>query len=114
MANTSVIRPAGKTYYIAVTSTSSANLLIQDTTNDQVNYAGFLNNGAKACAVKFSTVNNLTAVFPTTGNPGDYVLPPLMELPIILAVPTTPFYLTAVCNGTDTTDLFVSAAADQS
>ena len=116
MANTSVIRPAGQTYYLAVTATSSASLLINDTTNDQVNYCGFLNNGSKACAVNFSpgNINALPAVYPVSGTPGNYVLPPLMEVPIILAVPTTPFYMTAICGTGNTTDLYITAAADQS
>ena len=76
MANTTVLKAAGKTYAIAVTATSSTSLTIDDSTNDQVNFATFLNAGAKACAI---TVSNLAtapvSVFPTVGTPGDFVLP---------------------------------------
>ena len=73
MANTTVIRPAGKTSVIAVTATSSTSITITPNTNDQVNYAAFINAGTKACAV---TVSNLptapASVFPTAGTPGDF------------------------------------------
>ena len=115
MANTSVLRLAGQTYAIAVTATSSTSLTIDDQTNDQVNFASFLNAGAKACAVKVSSLATCPAsVFPVAGTPGDFVLPANMTTPIVLAVPTTPFSITAICGGTDTTTLYVTPAADQS
>lgn len=114
MANTTVLKAAGKTYAIAVTATSSTSLTIDDSTNDQVNFATFLNAGAKACAI---TVSNLAtapvSVFPTVGTPGDFVLPANMTYPITLAVPTTPFQITAVCGGSDTTTLYVTAVENQ-
>ena len=114
MANTSVIRQAGKTYGFSVTTTSYASTFIDDNTNDQVNYASFLNVGAYPCAVKVSSVSPCAAaVFPADGSTGDFVLPPLMEMPIVLAVPTTPFYMTAIASG-GTTTLYVTPTADQS
>ena len=114
MANTTVLRPAGKTAVIAVTATSSTSITINDTTNDQVNYATFLNAGTKACAI---TVSNLAtapvSVFPTAGTPGDFVLPANMTYPLTLAVPTAPFQITAVCGGSDTTTLYVTAVENQ-
>jgi hypothetical protein len=115
MANTSVIRTAGLTSVIAVTATSSTSISVDDTTNDQVNFASFLNAGTKPCAVKVSSLATApAAVFPSAGSPGDYVLPANMTYPIVLAVPTTPFSITAVCGGTDTTTLYVTPASDQS
>jgi len=114
MANTTVLRSAGKTYAIAVTATSSTSITIDDSTNDQVNFATFLNAGTKACAV---TVSNLAtapvSVFPTAGTPGDFVLPANMTYPVTLAVPTAPFQITAVCGGSDTTTLYVTAVENQ-
>ena len=114
MANTTVLRSAGKSYAIAVTATSSTSITIDDSTNDQVNFATFLNAGAKACAI---TVSNLAtapvSVFPTVGTPGDFVLPANMTYPITLAVPTAPFRITAVCGGSDTTTLYVTAVENQ-
>ena len=115
MANTSVIRLAGKTSVIAVTATSSTAISITSTTNNQINYASFLNAGAKPCAVNVSSLATApAAVFPTAGTPGDYVLPGNMVSPVVLAVPTAPFSVTAICGGTDTTTLYVTAADDQS
>jgi hypothetical protein len=116
MANTSVIRLAGKTYGFAVTSTSYASTLIDDTTNDQVNYASFLNVGAGVCSVRFTNYSPCpAAVFPADGTAQEgFVLPPLMEVPIVIAVPTTPFYMTAVCPSGASTTLYVTPCADQS
>ena len=116
MANTSVLRLVGQTTALSVTTSQHASVTINDTTNDQVNYAAFLNVGTYPVAVKVTAgtaVSAANAVFPTDGTPGDFVLPPLMEFPIVLAVPTTPFYLTAIASG-GTTNIYVTPAADQS
>lgn len=115
MANTTVLRPAGKTSVIAVTATSSTSITINSNTNDQVNFAAFLNAGTKACAVTVSSLATApVSVFPTAGSPGDFVLPANMTYPITLAVPTAPFQITAVCGGTDTTTLYVTPVENQS
>jgi len=116
MANTSVIRLAGKTTRFDVTATSYASTLIDDTTNDQVNFASFTNVGSGACIVRFTNYSPCpAAVWPADGAASEgFVLPPLMEVPIVLAVPTTPFYMTAVCPSGSTTSLYVTPAADQS
>jgi len=114
MANTTVLRPAGKTYAIAVTATSSTSITIDDTTNDQVNFATFLNAGTKACAITVSNLDTAPAsVFPVAGTPGDFVLPANMVYPLTLAVPTVPFQITAICGGSDTTTLYVTAVENQ-
>ena len=114
MANTTVLKPVGKTYAISVTATSSTSITVDDQTNDQVNYASFLNVGTKPCAVVVSSLATApVAVFPNS-TPGDFVLPGNMTYPVTLAVPTVPFQITAVCGGTDTTTLYVTAVGDQS
>ena len=114
MANTTVLRPAGKTFVIAVTATSSTSITINDTTNDEVNFATFLNAGTKACAITVSSLSTAPAsVFPTAGTPGDFVLPANMTFPITLAVPTAPFQITAICGGSDTTTLYVTPVVNQ-
>ena len=65
MANTSVIRLAGLTNAIAVTSTSSTALTVDDNTNDQINYATFLNVGTKPCAVKVASGVTTTGAIAT-------------------------------------------------
>jgi hypothetical protein len=114
MANTTVLRLAGKTNAISVTATSSTSLTINANTNDQVNFASFLNSGTKPCAVNVSNLATApAAIFPTAGTPGDFVLPANMIVPIVLAVPALPFQITAICGGTDTTTLYVAPIADQ-
>ena len=115
MSNTTVLRPTGKTYAISVTATSSTSITIDDQTNDQVNFATFLNVGSKPCAVSVSSLATApVCVFPTAGTPGDFVLPANMTYPVTLSVPTVPFQMTAVCGGTDTTTLYVTSVGDQS
>ncbi|CAB4127786.1 hypothetical protein UFOVP96_2 [uncultured Caudovirales phage] len=114
MANTTVLRSVGKTYAIAVTATSSTSVTINDQTNDQVNYATFLNVGSKPCAVNVSSLSTApAAVFPNS-TPGDFVLPANMNYPLTLVVPTLPFQITAICGGTDTTTIYVTPVGDQS
>ena len=115
MANTSVIRLVGQTYALSVSNSSHASVTITDTTNDQVNFASFLNPSSVAVAVKFSSAATCpAAVFPVDGTPGDFVLPPLMESPIVLAVPTTPFSMTAIGASAGPSVIYVTPAADQS
>ena len=114
MAGSTVQRNAGQTYALAVTTSAHSAVQINDTTNDQVNYTSFLNVGANACAIRWNQTNtNLSGVaIPSDGNSGDYVLPPNMTSPLILATPTTPYYLSAI--GAGSTTLYVTPAADQS
>lgn len=113
MAVSSVLRTVGKTYALSVTSSSHAAVLIDDTTNDQVNYASFLNTGTSAIAVKWGRSDPGAAVLPVDGTPGDYVLPAGMTRPVVLAVPQTPFYLTAI-SASATGIIYVTSVGDQS
>lgn len=116
MAGSTVQRNAGPTVALSVTSTAHTAVLIDDNTNDQINYTSFLNLGAKPCAIAFAPLaaNISGPSFPTDGTNGSYVLPGGMTSPLILATPTTPYYLSAITSGTDTTTLYVTPAADQS
>ena len=102
MASSTVQRNAGKTVALSVTSSSHAAVLIDDNTNDQINYTSFLNTGTSAIAVKWG---------PT--DPGAAVLPAGMTTPLIVATSTTPYYLTAI-SASATGILYVTPAADQS
>ena len=88
-------------------------MLINGNTNDQINYSSFLNTGTSAIAVKWGSTDPGAAVLPVDGTPADYVLPAGMTTPIILATPTTPYYLTAI-SASATGILYVTPAADQS
>lgn len=114
MAGSTVQRNAGQTYVFTVTTTPHAAVQINDTTNDQVNYTSFLNTGTAVCAVRWgqSNVTLGNASIASDGNAGDYVLPGNMTSPLILATPTTPYYLTVT--GAGNTTLYVTPAADQS
>jgi hypothetical protein len=113
MASSTVQRNAGKTYALSVTSSSHSAVLIEDTTNDQCNYSSFLNTGTSPIAVKWGPTDPGSAVLPVDGTPGDFVLPAGMTSPLILATPTTPYYLTAI-SASATGILYVTPAADQS
>lgn len=113
MAGSTVQRNAGKTVALSVTSSSHAAVLIDDNTNDQINYTSFLNTGTSPVAVKWGPADPGAAVLPTDGTPADYVLPAGMTSPLILATPTTPYYLTAI-SASATGILYVTPAADQS
>jgi hypothetical protein len=115
MASTSVIRTAGKTVAFSVTASSTSATLIDDNTNDQVNYASFLNTGSVAVAVKWGDSNVGAAVFPVSGtSTGDYVLPAGMTSPIVLAVPTAPFYVRIIGAAAGPSLVYVTPVADQS
>jgi len=115
MSNTSVIRTAGQTFALSVTNSAHASVTINDTTNDQINFASFLNTGASPVAIKVTNYSPApAAVFPTDGTPGDFVLSPLMTTPIVLAVPTSPFYMTAISNSATASIIYVTPTNDQS
>lgn len=111
MAYTPVIRLAGSTTKVAVTATASSPVVIKTNTNNQIDYAAFLNAGSKPCAVAISPVS-ASATFPGA-SAGDFVLPASMTYPLIIAVPARNFYVSAICDGTDTTTLYVTPVEDQ-
>jgi hypothetical protein len=115
MANTSVVRTAGVTTAISVTASSTSAVLIDDNTNDQVNYASFLNTGSTQVAVITGDANVAAAVLPVSGSTtGNFVLPASMTTPIVLAVPTTPFYVRMIGSASGPSIVYVTAIADQS
>jgi len=115
MAGSTVQRNSGQTVALSVTNTAHASTLIAGYTNDQINYASFLNTGAAPMAIKFSNASPCPApTFPTDGTNGDYVLPAGMTTPLILATPAAPFYMTAISNNATAGLLYVTPVGDQS
>jgi hypothetical protein len=114
MAGSTVQRNAGSTVALSVTNSAHSAVLIDDNTNDQINYTSFLNLGAAPIAVRWGQTDPGAPVFPTDGTNGDFVLPPLMTSAMIVATPTTPYYLTAKSNSGTAGVLYVTPAADQS
>jgi hypothetical protein len=100
MTTTIGIRPVGKTTIIAVTSTASTPVLITTNSNDQINWAEFANTGTVPVAIRIATAST-NAVHPVAGTPGDYMLN--HDTSIVLAVPTIPYYVSAITvSGTST------------
>ena len=95
---------------LSVTNTAHAAVLIDDNTNDQVNYTSFLNTGAAPIAIKMGPTDPGAPVFPTDGTNGNFVLPAGMTSPLILASPTTPYYLTAISNSATAGLLYVTTS----
>jgi len=114
MANTSVLRLAGKTTAVSVTASSTSATIVEDQTNDQVNFAAFLNTGSVAVAVKLGDANVGAAVLPVSGTPGDFLLPASMSSPIVLACPTVPFYVRMIGAAAGPSLVYVTPVGDQS
>lgn len=114
MANTTVLRVVGKTTAVSVTASSTTATLVEDQTNDQVNFASFLNTGAVAVAVKMGDANVGAAVLPVSGTPGDFLLPAAMTFPIVLACPTVPFYVRMIGSAAGPSLVYVTPVGDQS
>lgn len=118
MANTSVIRIGGKTVALSVAGTAHSAVQLTGNTNDQINYVACLNTGAVNVAVRFSQLSSDAASLPVDGTPGDFILPGLMEFPIVLACPPinmqNPCYVTAIGAGAGPSLVYFTPAVDQS
>ena len=117
MANTSVIRLGGKTVALSVGTSAHSAVQMTTTTTDQVNYVSCLNTGSANVAIRFSQLSSDTAALPSDGTPGDFVLPAVMETPIIIACPPmnmqSPCYVTAI-GASGTNLVYVTPCVDQS
>lgn len=116
MSNSVVLRVVGKTYAIDLTDASSTSVTIaQSGTNDQVNYAAFINPGAKACFVTVSPLATAPAATKAVaGTPGSFFLPAGMTQPVVLAVSPNYFSVTGICASTETTTIYVTPVGNQS
>jgi hypothetical protein len=94
MARTPAFRPTGQTIALSVVATSHAAVSIV-CNNDVTAYVALLNPGAVAVAVAI-TQTGRAATLPVDGTPGDFVLPPLMEWPIVLPCALTTPQITAI------------------
>jgi len=115
MSNTTVLRPVGVTVAISVTATSTIAIPITASTNDQVNYASFINTGATYVAVSIGDANVGAAVLPVSGSTtGNFVLPASMTVPIVLAVPASPYYVRMIGSASGPSIVYVTPVGDQS
>ena len=115
MSNTTVLRPVGVTTAISVTGSSTTATQIKASTNDQVNYASFINTGATYVAVSLGDSNVAAAVLPVSGSTtGNFVLPASMTVPIVLAVPASPYYVRLIGSGAGPSIVYITPVGDQS
>lgn len=109
MAQINALRPVGQTVAIGLTATSSTAVTVSSNqTNDQTNFAAFINTGTKGCAIKIAPTSAGAAVMPVAGTPGDFYLPPNMVVPMVLAIPANSFSVTGICGSGDTTTIYVT------
>ena len=115
MSNTTVLRPVGVTTAISVTASSTTATQIKASTNDQVNYASFINTGATYVAVNLGNANVGVAVLPVSGSTtGNFVLPASMTVPIVLAVPASPYYVRMIGSAAGPSIVYITPVGDQS
>lgn len=115
MSNTTVLRPVGVTTAISVAAASTTATQIKASTNDQVNYASFINTGSTYVAVSLGDANVAAAVLPVSGTTtGNFVLPASMTVPIVLAVPASPYYVRLIGSGAGPSIVYITPVGDQS
>ena len=113
MASTSIMRPIGPTQALSVTNTIHSAVPLTLWTNDQCNFMAALNVGSVSVAYKV-TQSGVAAVLPVDGTQGDFVLPPLMEFPIIISIPALTPTITAIASAVGPTMCYFTPVGDQS
>jgi len=117
MSNTTVLRLAGQTTALSVAATAHAAVTVSAVGGSVLsNYASFLNVGANTVAVEISPVG-VTATAATIGADGatgSFILPPLMTVPIVLAVPANSFQVSAIGSAAGPSLIYVTPLSDQS
>lgn len=92
------MRPAGPTVALSVVATSHAAVDLNVTLPEGGNFVALINPGAVSVAVKISQ-QGVAATLPVDGTPGDFILPPLRELPLLIPCaigPSAPGKITAI------------------
>lgn len=87
--------PTGKTVALSVTASSHTAVAFTFYTNDLTTFIAVQNPGALPVAVAVSQ-DGRAAVLPVDGTPGDFILPPLMEYPVLLPCGYTTPQITAI------------------
>ena len=115
MANTTCFRQLGQTVALSVGAASHAAVTVNTTSNDQANFASFLNIGANSVAVTVAPALAPATVFPVDGTPSSViVLPALMTMPAVYAVPPAPFSVTAIGSAIGPALVYITPVGDQS
>ena len=115
MANTTCFRQIGPTVAMSVGATSHAAVTIVSSSNDQCNFAAFLNTGTTTVAVNIAATNAPAAVMPVDGvSQTVIVLPPSMTTPVAYAVPAAPFSASAIGSAAGPSTVYITPVGDQS
>ncbi len=107
MSRSPAFVPTGKTQALSVVATSHAAVAFTFFNNDVTAYIALLNPGALPVAVAI-TQDGRAAVLPVDGTPGDFVLPPLMQWPILLPCGFTTPKITAIATGAGPTLIYAT------
>jgi len=84
---TNVYRPVGQTQALSVTGSSHAAVTLTTQGNDQANFVALVNLGSVGVAVTISQAG-IASTLPIDGTPGSFMLPPIMQQPILLPLPS--------------------------
>jgi hypothetical protein len=121
MAGSWVYRYVGPTYALSVSNSSHAAVTVTSGTNDQANFAAFLNTGTNAVLImvtQATVAGAPSAVLPTdgTGNSqiGSFVLGAAMDEPMLVAVPTGSFSCTAIGTAAGPSSVYINYCDPQS
>lgn len=112
MPTSIVYKVSGPTQAMSVVNTSTANVTVTTLNNEPSNYLGLLNVGGAPVIVTMGSVgsNPPTPIFPTTtsGPVIGIVIPPLMEQPMLVAMPNNGCVVGAISNSSTATTLLVT------
>ena len=117
MSNTTVLRLAGRTTTLSVTASAHAAVTVSAVGGSVLsNYASFLNTGSNTVAVEVSPtgITAVTASIGADGATGSFILPALMTVPIVLAVPANSFQVSAIGSAAGPSLIYVTPLSDQS
>jgi hypothetical protein len=117
MSNTTVLRLAGRTTTLSVAATAHAAVTVSAVGGSVLSsYASFLNTGSNTVAVEVSPtgITAVTASIGADSATGSFILPALMTVPIVLAVPTNAFQVSAIGSAAGPSLIYVTPLSDQS
>lgn len=121
MANTIVIRPTGPTLHLVVGTSQHAAVAVPASGNDQCNFAAFTNSGTADVMVVIApyaaTPYTPTVTIPADGASapaGTFMLGANAVAPVVLAIPSNGFCVSAISVSGASNDLYITPVGDQS
>lgn len=110
MSQSLCYKVVGPTQLLSVINVSTAGVTVTVNPAEQTSYCGFLNVGASPVLISVVTLNaQPNPIFPTTtsGPVSGFVLAPLMEFPMLVAVPPN-FQASGISNSTVATQVYLT------